>query len=182
MTGKHVVFAAVLVAASSLACKCGDKLDLDEMVPEVGGGASGGAASIEELGKRLVAEANEGNVDGIMQLFPTAEQAAEALECSGPNPIDESRQESREDLVEELAEMAEEGVEMELMGVIDEGDRETYAEGADVEGCTANMPLVVAEIEYKLRISMGDETEDEEAGFMLIQLGDGGNWYLIEPD
>lgn len=181
---RTVTFVAVFVAVTNLACKCcGSEEKLESIAPKLSvGGSSGGASSIEGLGNKLIDEANEGDVDAVMKLFPTAEQAAEALDCPGANPIDEARQEARGDLVEELTEMADEGVKMEMLGVLDEGDREIYAVGDDVQGCTAKMPLVVAEIEYKLKITAGDHVEDEDAGFVLIQLGDGGNWYLIEQD
>ena len=75
----EVLFVLILASTMQLACKCcGSSEKLESIAPAIPGvTSSGGASSIEELGEKLFEAGSDGDLEAVMDLFPSAELAEE---------------------------------------------------------------------------------------------------------
>lgn len=152
-------------------------------LPGLGCKKGGGTASTpEEMGPLIVAALNSHDAAAVGALFPPDEVFAAAFDCGGrENFAIEHVKRARARLVAELSDDLKD-VTLSFLGVDTEREikKKTLAVGEEEDGCTAKQPLTMVKIRFKFEMKKGDKTETEGEGVSLVQIGEGGPWYLFK--
>ncbi|MBW2260676.1 MAG: hypothetical protein JRG91_01790 [Deltaproteobacteria bacterium] len=141
-----------------------------------------GRSTVKELFEDLVQGFQHKNRQELASLFPPEAVIVEVLVCPNASFLAEEVQHNIEELDEILLELS--NVKLEFVGIAPrKGKTSTFAAGTYVEdGCTAGVDFTIREVVVTVRITEGGVVEEETDGFLVLQVGGGGPWYLVGPD